>query len=301
MRLTNLLSAKGATKQEEGKAVEFEEVEEEGEEKEEADTVEEGEEEGEKTAGFEVPVERAVVVKKKKKMEEGMLTLEVAKVHEMEVKKMSITMDNDMCIDQMVDCVQHIFIEEEYSRYFNVGSMDKVCIHCDARYWVEEQNTKKQFTNCCESGKISIPPFSEPPEVIRGMLWGLPENATKFLSASRRINTAVSFASIHMKGDRTIPATVPTIRVNGSVYQTSAPYMLKIMKHLLQNSCNSISYMVKIEKRQSTTTTFFKSAIFKFIWLKKLLRSSKRIKTITIHCSLYTTNFTIIMLCPSIQ
>ncbi len=111
MRLTNLLSAKGATKQEEGKAVEFEEVEEEGEEKEEADMVEEGEEEGEKTAGLEVPVEtveRAVVVKKKKKMEEGMLTLEVAKVHEMEVKKMSITMDNDMCIDQMVDCVQHI-------------------------------------------------------------------------------------------------------------------------------------------------------------------------------------------------
>lgn len=119
------------------------------------------------------------------------------------------------------------FIEVEYSRYFNVGSMDKVCIHCDARYWVEEQNTKKQCTNCCESGKISIPPFSEPPEVIRDMLWGLPENATRFLSASRRINTAVSFASIHMKDDRTIPATVPTIRVNGSVYHNVGPLYAK--------------------------------------------------------------------------
>jgi hypothetical protein len=101
--------------------------------------------------------------------------------------------------------------------------MDKVCIHCDARYWEKEQNTKKHFTGCCENGKVSIPPFSEPPAAIRNLLWGLTDNASAFLTASRRINTAVSFASIHMQDDRSIPQNVPSLRVNGRVYHNIGP------------------------------------------------------------------------------
>ena len=52
-----------------------------------------------------------------------------------------------------------------------LGRMDQVCIHCGAKFWMNEkdQRSSQHFTTfsiCCAGGKVSLPSLLRPPPYL---------------------------------------------------------------------------------------------------------------------------------------
>ena len=66
-----------------------------------------------------------------------------------------------------------------------LGRMDQVCIHCGAKFWIEERthdNVKNSqaFTKCCAGGKVSLSPLLEPPLYLLNLYTSLNSDAVSF-------------------------------------------------------------------------------------------------------------------------
>ena len=56
-------------------------------------------------------------------------------------------------------------------RRHELGRMDQVCIHCGARFWMNEKNQSSSlrfpsFAVCCAGGKVNLPPLLKPPPYL---------------------------------------------------------------------------------------------------------------------------------------
>src|SRR5438046_515771 len=61
---------------------------------------------------------------------------------------------------------QHISI-----KCHELGRIDQICVHCGAKFWIDERNhrsnqTSPSFSICCAGGKVILPPLLKPPSYL---------------------------------------------------------------------------------------------------------------------------------------
>ena len=89
--------------------------------------------------------------------------------------------------------------------------MNQICEYCGARFFALEKNTKKKYTNCCNSGKVNIPPMSPPTPVAEEILLGMTPR-TRGIN-KRSVNTACAMASISMEAHAFSPG-IPSLQTS---------------------------------------------------------------------------------------
>ena len=70
-------------------------------------------------------------------------------------------------------------------KHHELGRMDQVCIHCGAKFWIEERDqhssqTSPAFAVCCAGGKVSLPPLFKPPSYLLDLYTSSSSNANSF-------------------------------------------------------------------------------------------------------------------------
>ena len=73
----------------------------------------------------------------------------------------------------------------DYSILVHIGSMDKVCQHCQAFKWEKEAPGM-----CCNSGKLQLPLLACPDEPLKSYLSGETDTSRHFLENVRKYNSA---------------------------------------------------------------------------------------------------------------
>ena len=86
--------------------------------------------------------------------------------------------------------VQDVVEGRQQVHYFSVGRMDTVCPFCSALLWPTERKSI-----CCQMGKVSIPPFPQPPTILRELWTAGTYDAKMFRKHARRLNAALALAS----------------------------------------------------------------------------------------------------------
>ncbi|KAF0309414.1 hypothetical protein FJT64_019452 [Amphibalanus amphitrite] len=86
----------------------------------------------------------------------------------------------------------------------DTGARDTVCPHCGALLWREERATL-----CCSGGKVNLDPLPAPPPLLRDLWTGDTLEARTFRQHSRRLNTALSLASMMTREDFIHAAELP--------------------------------------------------------------------------------------------
>jgi hypothetical protein len=64
-----------------------------------------------------------------------------------------------------VSSTQDELIQEEHY----CGKMDDICEFCHSKNFCLERPSDRKFTNCCQKGKVVLPPFKEYP--VKAGLW----------------------------------------------------------------------------------------------------------------------------------
>ncbi|XP_043226099.1 uncharacterized protein LOC122383585 [Amphibalanus amphitrite] len=101
----------------------------------------------------------------------------------------------------------------------DTGARDTVCPHCGALLWREERATL-----CCSGGKVNLDPLPAPPPLLRELWTGDTLEARTFRQHSRRLNTALSLASMMTREVR--PADggyAPSVIIQGRLYHRVGP------------------------------------------------------------------------------
>ncbi|KAF0304451.1 hypothetical protein FJT64_023748 [Amphibalanus amphitrite] len=101
----------------------------------------------------------------------------------------------------------------------DTGVRNTVCPHCGALLWREERATL-----CCSGGKVNIDPLPAPPPLLRELWTGDTLEARTFRQHSRRLNTALSLASMMTREVR--PADggyAPSVIIQGRLYHRVGP------------------------------------------------------------------------------
>lgn len=85
-------------------------------------------------------------------------------------------------------------VREDY-----IGSMDILCMYCDAKHFVSEKvrNKVESFHDCCQHGKVQLNRIPEPPTLLRNLLQGSHEQSKHFLDNIRLYNSSFAFASFN--------------------------------------------------------------------------------------------------------
>ncbi len=105
---------------------------------------------------------------------------------------------------------------------FSMGPMSVECPHCHALHFKSKRltnssNIRPRFGICCLQGQIQLPPFSEPPQLLRQLLTSSTPRARNFRERIRQYNCAFAFTSVAVKVDEAI--------LNGA---RAGPYSFKI-------------------------------------------------------------------------
>ncbi|KAN0073380.1 hypothetical protein V8E54_008600, partial [Elaphomyces granulatus] len=113
----------------------------------------------------------------------------------------------------------------------NLGTMDQECDKCHALFWKEElvppSNPRQppNFSNCCKKGDIVLPPFSNPPQLLRDLYMGVHELSSEFRKNIRRYNSTLAFTSILYTPDRRLGphATNVPFQIHGELHHAQGP------------------------------------------------------------------------------
>jgi len=87
----------------------------------------------------------------------------------------------------------------------DVGECSLECPYCQAQLWYEERSDKckrlKQvdFSLCCQKGKVQLPLFMKPPQLLQKLFKGEDSTSQHFLHYIRSYNNMFSFTSIGAK------------------------------------------------------------------------------------------------------
>jgi hypothetical protein len=104
-------------------------------------------------------------------------------------------------------------LKETYSGKSYFGVANCTCKYCGALFWPQEslkrtikyKEKELVYTNCCKEGKIVIPPFKEPPELLSNILKYNGDNHSKhFLCKIRQYNSLFAFTSMGANIDKSI-------------------------------------------------------------------------------------------------
>ncbi|CAG8726119.1 9883_t:CDS:1, partial [Funneliformis mosseae] len=67
----------------------------------------------------------------------------------------------------------------------DLGRMNQTCIHCDAKFWMEEKNQNSSFAyptflTCCAHGKVRLPRLVELPPYLLNLYTSSNSDAISF-------------------------------------------------------------------------------------------------------------------------
>lgn len=82
---------------------------------------------------------------------------------------------------------------------YYIGSMDVICIHCNAKYFAAEKISNKgnSFHDCCNHGAVNLQPLPELPEFLKSLFDGSHIKSNDFFNHIRSYNSSFSFASFN--------------------------------------------------------------------------------------------------------
>ncbi|CAI2193395.1 11755_t:CDS:2, partial [Funneliformis geosporum] len=85
-------------------------------------------------------------------------------------------------------------------RHHKLGRMDQFCIHCNAKFWINEKDksgslTFPSFAVCCTSGKVNLPPLLKPPSYLLNIYTSSDSIATSFRKNIRGYNNLFACTS----------------------------------------------------------------------------------------------------------
>ena len=102
----------------------------------------------------------------------------------------------------------------------SIGSMDVVCTFCQARKWKSETPT-----HCCNNGKVDLPRFPDPPEIIQKLLKDENVESKLFRENTRIFNNALALSSIQVNEKRFRNGYCPSVIFEGKVTQYWGPML----------------------------------------------------------------------------
>jgi len=106
---------------------------------------------------------------------------------------------------------------------YELGRMDQICIHCGAKYWIEEKDRNSSrvsptFTTCCAHGKVNLPPLVEPPSYLLNLYTSSDSDANSFRKNIRRYNSVLACTSFGANLDEFQGQGISNFRIHGQVY-----------------------------------------------------------------------------------
>jgi len=98
--------------------------------------------------------------------------------------------------------IQHL--KESYDDRSYLGEPTYQCKHCNAIFWYNERTQRESkrnkeiiYTNCCKNGKIKIPPYKDPPELLMRLINDKDNPLSNhFLQKIRHYNSLFAFTSM---------------------------------------------------------------------------------------------------------
>jgi hypothetical protein len=105
-----------------------------------------------------------------------------------------------------------------------LGRMDQTCIHCGAKFWMEEKiNHSSQaspiFTTCCANGKVNLPPVLEPPPYLLNLYTSSLSDARSFRNNIRAYNSLMACSSFGANIDERFQNRgISNFKIHGQVY-----------------------------------------------------------------------------------
>ncbi|XP_035832001.1 uncharacterized protein LOC110870495 [Helianthus annuus] len=135
-----------------------------------------------------------------------------------------LTTDDDNEVADIID--QHL--KGVSKDYLDHGDQIIMCRTCSAKLWKaeadrgEQKRNKPNYFLCCSYGKVLLPDFKQPPEILKDLYVGVSAKSKFFLKNIRRYNSMFSFTSMGGRIDKTINrGNAPYVfRLSGQNYHT---------------------------------------------------------------------------------
>ena len=99
-----------------------------------------------------------------------------------------------------------------------LGFMVKICVHCQARKWMNETPSL-----CCNNGKVNLEKFPDPPKLIQTLLTSAKSEAKLFRENTRSFNNALALSSIIVNERWFNNGYCPSVIFEGKVSQMYGP------------------------------------------------------------------------------
>ena len=105
-----------------------------------------------------------------------------------------------------------------------LGRMDQVCIHCGAKFWINEKDQSSSlaspsFAVCCAGGKVSLPPLLKPPPYLLNLYTSPDSDAASFRKNIRGYNNLLACTSFGTNiNNKFQKQGISNFRIHGQVY-----------------------------------------------------------------------------------
>jgi len=122
----------------------------------------------------------------------------------------------------MIDCLAGV--QHELPQQHNIGALNEVCRHCNARHFASERISQGHFFTCCNNGHVSITGnrvLYPPSERLMSLLVDDSQEGRHFKLEIRRYNNTLAFAAFSSDfNPRHLPGPGPRVfTVHGQVYR----------------------------------------------------------------------------------
>ncbi|RPA91090.1 hypothetical protein L873DRAFT_1562361, partial [Choiromyces venosus 120613-1] len=114
----------------------------------------------------------------------------------------------------------------------SLSGLTYMCQHCRALHFLEEKLSRSSnrvpgFSGCCAGGKVELPLFPNPPELIWDLFTGDSRESTHFRQRIRSYNNVLSLTSLGTTETpyRQNDGGVYSFRIKGALYHNHGPLL----------------------------------------------------------------------------
>jgi len=115
---------------------------------------------------------------------------------------------------------QNAHLNENIIQPHDAGKLNTICSSCNAKHFLGERPTDKCFTQCCQKGKVTLPPIKLAP-FFTNLMTFKHEHSKNFHENVRCINSSLAFASMGAKLAPPPGYGPYCFRINGQIYHRS--------------------------------------------------------------------------------
>ncbi len=112
-----------------------------------------------------------------------------------------------------------------------LGSMDQLCLHCGAKFWMDEKNQRSTqvsptFSVCCANGKVRLMPLLKPPPYLMNLYTSSESEADSFRRNARSYNSLLACTSFGANvNDEFQGRGVSNFSIHGQIYHLIGPLL----------------------------------------------------------------------------